>query len=182
MPGVFRCPECDFQLSKQSMCASSGVVGVSAQDRETEECPNDGTMMVPVTYREQLAAYEKRLFEELDAKDALSAALKEKTVTALFDGENQVLMPKAELAALREENERLTRELRTEIAMHAAWRKRAEALEAQLPAIQKPVTDEEVHAAAGTGFSARNETLHDFLLEFANRFLASRLGSPSTQK
>lgn len=72
MPGQFRCPQCDFQLSKQTMCASSGQIGISQADRETEDCPNDGTRMVPVTYKEQLSAYADRLFQELDAKDALA--------------------------------------------------------------------------------------------------------------
>jgi hypothetical protein len=94
MPGVFRCPQCDFQLSKQSMCASSGMIGISDSDRETEECPNDGTMMVPVTYREQLAAYESRLFTELDAADAL------KTRIATLEQDNR---------QLREQAERLTK-------------------------------------------------------------------------
>jgi hypothetical protein len=39
------------------------------------DCPNDGTRMVCVTYREQLEAYAERLKEELDRRDELMAAL-----------------------------------------------------------------------------------------------------------
>lgn len=57
------------------MCASTGQIGVSAEDRETPDCPNDGTRMVMVTYRETLASFETRLKEELDLVDELKQKL-----------------------------------------------------------------------------------------------------------
>lgn len=75
MPGQFRCPKCGFILSKQTMDATSGRIGLTQSNRETEPCPNDGTMMVCVTYREQVQAYADRLKEEFD-RDLLIAALR----------------------------------------------------------------------------------------------------------
>jgi hypothetical protein len=63
IPGVFRCPKCDFELSKQTMCVATGNIGTHERDRQSEECPNDGTWMVPVTYQERVAQYAD-LFEE----------------------------------------------------------------------------------------------------------------------
>ena len=75
MPGQFRCPKCEFQLSKQTMFMQSGSIGISESDLESELCPNDGTPMVHVTYKEQLEAYDKRLRQELDEVDRLKALL-----------------------------------------------------------------------------------------------------------
>lgn len=69
MPGVFRCPKCEFQLRKQTISTGSGEIGTSDTDRESEPCPNDGTMMVHVTYKEMLADYDKRLGEEFSRRD-----------------------------------------------------------------------------------------------------------------
>ena len=69
MPGQFRCPECGFQLSKQTMSVTQGRIGTTPENRESEPCPNDGVMMVHVTYREQLEAYAARLDEELRRND-----------------------------------------------------------------------------------------------------------------
>jgi hypothetical protein len=74
MPGQFRCPICKFQLSKQTMFVQSGSIGVSETDLESEECPNDGTPMIHVTYREQISAYDDRLKEEFDRVDRIKAA------------------------------------------------------------------------------------------------------------
>jgi hypothetical protein len=70
IPGVFRCPKCEFVLVKSSLCLATGIHGIAEADRESEECPNDGTMMVHVTYRERLEQmqYERqKLIRERDA-------------------------------------------------------------------------------------------------------------------
>ena len=46
MPGCFRCPKCNFVLTKTALNAATGEVGTRVEDRESEPCPNDGTMMV----------------------------------------------------------------------------------------------------------------------------------------
>jgi hypothetical protein len=75
IPGAFRCPQCDFQLTKTCINANTGEMGTREQERESEPCPNDGTYMVHVTYREQLEEYAARLKEEFDRIDRLKAAL-----------------------------------------------------------------------------------------------------------
>ncbi len=89
MPGAFRCPTCGFQWSKQTI--SPGGIGTTEADRESDPCPNDGTPMVHVTYREQLEAYATRLHEELDRNDELFGAL-EKIVEKYRDTINQELL------------------------------------------------------------------------------------------
>jgi hypothetical protein len=76
MPGQFRCPQCDFRWSIQTLCAKTGHIGTTEENRQTPDCPNDGTRMLNVTYREQLESYALRLHEEFDTRDALVAALR----------------------------------------------------------------------------------------------------------
>ena len=73
MPGQFRCPQCGFQWSIQTISVATGQIGTTEKDRQTPDCPNDGTRMVCVTYREQLEAYAERLKEEFE-KNAVTAA------------------------------------------------------------------------------------------------------------
>ena len=75
MPGQFRCPKCEFQWSIQTINVARGEIGTTEENRQAPDCPNDGTRMVHVTYREQLQAYADRLKEELDEVDRLKALL-----------------------------------------------------------------------------------------------------------
>lgn len=75
MPGQFRCEKCSFQWSIQTIDVAQGRIGTTEENRQTPDCPNDGTRMVCVTYREQLEAYADRLKEEFDCRDELVAAL-----------------------------------------------------------------------------------------------------------
>ena len=53
-PGEWRCPQCNFCLSKMTLSAHSGEVGYHAKDiYHGEPCPNDGTPMVKVLWRER---------------------------------------------------------------------------------------------------------------------------------
>jgi hypothetical protein len=61
IPGAFRCPKCGFALTKTCINARTGEFGTREQERESEPCPNDGTMLVHVTYKEVLAEYDERL-------------------------------------------------------------------------------------------------------------------------
>lgn len=76
MPGQFKCPECDFRWSIQTISVATGQIGTTEENRQTPDCPNDGTRMVCVTYREQLEEYALRTREEFDTRDALVAALR----------------------------------------------------------------------------------------------------------
>lgn len=73
IPGVFKCPQCGFVLSRTTLNVAQGVVGTTERDRESSECPNDGTFMVHVTYREQLEECNERCFAEIHANAALKA-------------------------------------------------------------------------------------------------------------
>ena len=83
IPGCFRCPKCGFVLSKTCINPNMEIIGTREQDRESEPCPNDGTMLVHVTYREQLEVYAERLKEELDRNEALEQRIKEFLETAV---------------------------------------------------------------------------------------------------
>ena len=54
VPGRWRCPKCNFSLSVQSLNLGDGTVTMS--DKPGEVCPNDGSPMWRVSYRE---AYEE---------------------------------------------------------------------------------------------------------------------------
>jgi hypothetical protein len=75
MPGCFRCPQCGFTLSKTCINVNLEIIGTREQDREIEACPNDGAMMVHVTYKEQLEVYAERLKQEFDRFDAHTKAV-----------------------------------------------------------------------------------------------------------
>lgn len=75
IPGCFRCPKCGFVLTKACINATTGEIGTRETERESETCPNDGTFMVHVTYREQLEVYDARLKEEFERVDRLKQAL-----------------------------------------------------------------------------------------------------------
>lgn len=65
MPGNFSCPKCGFQLSKVTINAALEKVGLTEENRQTEQCPNDGEWMNPLTYREAFEDYAeqwKKLF------------------------------------------------------------------------------------------------------------------------
>jgi hypothetical protein len=72
MPGCFRCPKCGFALTKTTINVATGQTGTTEHNRQSEECPNDGTFMVHVTYREQLEIYAARLKEEFGRIEELT--------------------------------------------------------------------------------------------------------------
>lgn len=102
MPGEFRCPQCGFQLSKQTISVVQCAIGTTAENRQSEPCPNDGTMMVHVTYREQLEVCAERLKEEFDRfaehTKAISQFLNDMYATMI----DPVEQPKMTVAEMRE--------------------------------------------------------------------------------
>lgn len=66
IPGSFRCPKCGFVLTKTVINVTTGETGTREQERQGEPCPNDGTDMVHVTYKEQCEYLSERLIEELE--------------------------------------------------------------------------------------------------------------------
>lgn len=54
VPGRWRCPKCNFSLSSMNLNLGNGTV--SMRDEPGEKCPNDGSPMWRVSYKE---AYEE---------------------------------------------------------------------------------------------------------------------------
>lgn len=54
VPGRWRCPKCDFQLSSMNLNMAEGTV--TSRNEPGERCPNDGSPMWRVSYRQ---AYEE---------------------------------------------------------------------------------------------------------------------------
>lgn len=70
VPGRLRCPKCKFELTKATLFLQSGQIGASKKEvyQESEPCPNDGTLMDRVTWREESDAnreYATRLIDEI---------------------------------------------------------------------------------------------------------------------
>lgn len=85
-PGEWRCPKCNFALSKLTIFTRSGDVGVSERDAiDAEPCPNDGTAMVRVRWRERAADNYNAYVQLVDdickatGTDSLPAALRAAT-------------------------------------------------------------------------------------------------------
>lgn len=55
--GAWTCPKCGFELTKCSISVESGDMGTSETDRQSEQCPNDGEMMLPATYKAALQSW-----------------------------------------------------------------------------------------------------------------------------
>jgi hypothetical protein len=116
MPGCFRCPKCEFMLSKQTLSVAQGMIGTTEENRQSEPCPNDGTMMVHVTYKEQLGAYDARLRAEFDRfemhVESVSEFLKEMYATMIDPVEQPNIIKVEEmcellLKAAREQREQI---------------------------------------------------------------------------
>lgn len=84
VPGAWRCLQCGFQLTQATIFMASGQIGSSRDQvmRMTGECcPNDGTEMARVTWRERAVENQQwgeSLMEEIIAvtgADSLPAAI-----------------------------------------------------------------------------------------------------------
>lgn len=73
IPGEFGCPKCGFCLSQFSLRASDGAV--SDRDQPGEKCPNDGSPLWRVTWKERSGEHYERAMEEMRARKAAEAAL-----------------------------------------------------------------------------------------------------------
>src|ERR1700735_2415838 len=113
MPGCFRCPQCGFQLSNQTLCVPTGQIGTKEADRDSEPCPNDGTMMVHVTYKEQLEVYAARLTEEFERFEAHTKAVADflnEMYATMIDPCEQPIMTVAQMCELLLKTARENRE------------------------------------------------------------------------
>lgn len=56
MPASFVCGRCGFQLEKRTMVAATGQVGIRKGGEDADSCPNDGTPLRRLMWKE---AYEQ---------------------------------------------------------------------------------------------------------------------------
>lgn len=54
VPGEFHCPQCGFVVVKSVINPATGQTGRTFADT-LDQCPNDGTILRPVTYADALA-------------------------------------------------------------------------------------------------------------------------------
>lgn len=70
VPGSFRCAKCGFRLIQSNLNAQDGTI--TARDAPGDRCPNDGSPMWRVTYREELAEayteWEKQVDRAVEAE------------------------------------------------------------------------------------------------------------------
>jgi rubrerythrin len=116
IPGQWRCPKCEFALSRQTLSVNTGEVGVTRADmEEPENCPNDGTPMVRESWQdravfmmkaegikmtwicqeaERLELENKRLQEQLAGELRVNESLSERH----FEAQRRVTVLTGELA------------------------------------------------------------------------------------
>jgi hypothetical protein len=63
VPGVWRCPRCHFTLHRHTISAQTGEIAVDTRD-ERPLCPNEGTPLRRVTWREDAEETAALLVEE----------------------------------------------------------------------------------------------------------------------
>lgn len=78
VPGAWKCPRCKFQLSQATIFMGSGEIGCTRDQvmkMTGELCPNDGELMVRVTWRER--AEENRQWGESLMEEIIGAVYAE---------------------------------------------------------------------------------------------------------
>lgn len=71
IPGVWACNQCKFQLIASNLYVQDGTIG---PDTDTVPlCPNDGTLMRRVTWKERVSGLDKYAGERLNEIDTLKA-------------------------------------------------------------------------------------------------------------
>lgn len=71
VPGEFRCPKCGFCLSQFKLSATTGAIG--DRDEPGERCPNDGSPLWRVTWKERATDHYERATEEIAARKSAEA-------------------------------------------------------------------------------------------------------------
>jgi hypothetical protein len=72
VPGLWRCPRCEFLLMQSNLNAADGTV--TARDEPGDKCPNDGSPMWRVTWREHSDEMLRVLEAELSGRALLKEA------------------------------------------------------------------------------------------------------------
>jgi hypothetical protein len=91
-PGEFRCPKCGFFICQFKIRASDGAVG--GRDEPGEHCPNDGSPLWRVTWKQRAQAYYDRAVEEMDGRIAAEAEVSRLKAGAVTDWQLIESVPK----------------------------------------------------------------------------------------
>lgn len=86
MPGVWRCAKCSFQLHSMTMNMAQGTIG--AKDEPGEKCPNDGSPMWRVTWKEAYNTLYDENAEWIVAKRIIDRLIEEEGATVSLVGPN----------------------------------------------------------------------------------------------
>lgn len=81
-PGVWRCAKCGFRLVQSNLNANSGAV--TARNDPGDKCPNDGSPLWRVTWRDDAEAATKWGVEQFDKRVAAEAE-RDEARAALID-------------------------------------------------------------------------------------------------
>lgn len=73
VPGEFCCAKCGFTLSQFTLSASTGQVG--SRDHPGEKCPNDGSPLWRVTWKQRASDHYDRATQEIARAEAAEAQL-----------------------------------------------------------------------------------------------------------
>lgn len=68
VPGLWRCAKCNFRLVQKTLNADSGTV--TSNDVPGTKCPNDGSPMWRVTWKERALEAEEQLDSLIEAMEA----------------------------------------------------------------------------------------------------------------
>lgn len=73
VPGIWRCALCKFVLCQSNLNASDGTI--TARDEPGEKCPNDGSPLWRVTWKQQAEELDQRCEEAIVEASRLRMAV-----------------------------------------------------------------------------------------------------------
>tara|TARA_R110002126_G_scaffold290704_4_gene448316 strand:- start:16836 stop:17837 length:1002 start_codon:yes stop_codon:yes gene_type:complete len=83
VPGVWRCPKCQFELMQSNLNSRDGTV--TARDEAGDKCPNCKTALWRVSWKDWAIETGKRLDETWDELQALKKAMPTPTAQLVWD-------------------------------------------------------------------------------------------------
>lgn len=95
IPGVWRCAKCKFRLVQSNLNAHDG--SVTARDDPGEKCPNDGSPLWRVTYKDDVAESYERWAEQVER--AVAAEEQVQYLSAENDRKDALLREAREILA-----------------------------------------------------------------------------------
>jgi hypothetical protein len=68
--GSYVCPKCGFTWNKRTISVSDGEIGTTETDRQSDQCPNDGEWMEPLSYKAMLESTSKMAMQFMEGESA----------------------------------------------------------------------------------------------------------------